>query len=175
MAAAFRFADHALVFGAIGPPITAAQIEQAIPEAFPGKDGFVRFYGTYNGMFFPGAAYFFRERFQQVGTNDYNRLGVNGFDFIARAAGEKDEHLVSMLHARENLARHRPELRSFVTAHLPFASDGSGNDYWIELSTGRVKWRVLEGFEDERQLVDVAPSFLDFASNLEAGRRPRAG
>jgi len=61
-----------------------------------------------------------------------------------------------------------------LASHLPFASDGSGNDFWIELSTGRVKFRVLEGFEDVRDLVDVAASFVDLASSLEARRRVAA-
>jgi len=175
MTALFHFADPALVFGDVGPPITAQQIGQAIPEAFPGKDGFVDFYSTYNGLAFPGTAWFRRERFHQVASSDYNRISLLDIYFIPRTPGEKDENLQSMPRAREIVARSRPELRAFVDSHLPFAADGSGNDYWIELATGRVMWRVLEGFEGPSQLVEVAPAFLDFVANLEAKRRPGAG
>jgi hypothetical protein len=171
MTATFEFADSTLKPDEFGPPISKPQIEQAIPELFPGKDGFARFYLRYNGLYIADGALFFRERFRAIQPGDYNRLGVNNFYFIPRFPGEESDVLLSLMHMRENLARRRPDLKSFAASHLPFAGDGSGNDFWIELATGRVKYRALEDFDDERDLVDVAPTFLDFAVNLECRSR----
>jgi hypothetical protein len=175
MSSHFNFKHASLVIEEIGPPITEEQIVEAIREDFPGKEGFAAFYLTHNGVCFRPAAICYRSRFQQVKKGDYERLEVDNFYFIPRFAGDDVETMVSMVDARAAMARWRPELRDFIQAHLPFACDASGNDFWIEFLTGRIKYRPLEEFESEKDLVDVAPSFIDFAVNLEAwsaARRP---
>jgi len=164
----FVFRDTGLVISDAGPPIDESAIAQAIPDAFPGKEGFVAFYVRYNGVYFPRGAMFYCDRFRSVLPHDHNRLTVSNFLFIPRFSGEKDDYLISITHTRDNMMQRRPDLRAFAQAHLPFASDASGNDFWIELLTGRIKYRPLEEFENEKDLVDVAPSFIDFAENVEA-------
>jgi hypothetical protein len=173
----FEFGDTGLVISDVGPPIDEIGIARAIPDSFPGKNGFIAFYLTYNGLYFPRGAVYYRDRFRSIPPQDHNRLTVSNFLFIPRSPGEEDDYLVSMIHARDNMIQKRPDLCEFLHAHLQFASDASGNDFWIELPTGRVKYRPLEEFESARSLVDVAPSFIDFAAGLEAwspARKPAA-
>ena len=167
MISKFAFRDPDLFIGEIGPSIAEAQIREIVPETFPGKKDFVVFYTTYNGLDFPKGALFYRHRFHDVTRGDYDRLEVGSFWFIPRFPGEKHHYLVSMIHYRENMARRWPYLRPLVDFYLPLAADASGNDFWIELETGQIKYRVLEDFETVDDLVDAAPSFFDFASNLE--------
>jgi len=168
----FDFKARGLVIEEIGPPITEEQIGSSVPESFPGKDAFVEFYLLRNGLFIPGGAYFYRSRFREISPGDFDAISVDNFYFIPRFPGETHDMLASIHHARSHLWRWRPERRSFFESHLPFACDGSGNDYWIEISSGRVKFILLEGNGGEGEIVDVAPTFDDFASNLEQ-RRPR--
>jgi len=156
----------------IGPPITREQIEIAVPELFTGREAFIDFYLARNGVFFPEAAYFYRSHFRDISPNDFDEISVLGFDFIPRFPGETHDMLISMHHARSHLWRWRPDRRPFVESHLHFAGDGSGNDYWIEIDSGRVKFVIMEAHDGEGEIVDAAPTFGDFASHLEP-RRPR--
>ena len=167
MTSKFSFRDPELVIGEIGPPITEAQIREVVPEEFPGKEDFVAFYSTYNGPDIPDSALFYRHRFYDVAPGDYDRLSVITFWFIPRFPGEKHHFLVLMIRVREAMARMRPDLREFGATHLSVACDASGNDFWTEFKTGRIKYRALEDFDGPDDLVEAAPSFLDFVSNLE--------
>ena len=167
MIEAFNFRDRGLVIDETGPMITEAQIDQAIPEEFPGKDAFVAFQVLQNGVHFLRGAVFYRELFHEVSEGDYNRLEVEYLYFVPRFPDDDHDYLVSIVQMRENLARRRSDLRAFVATHLPVACDASGNAFWIELSTGRVKYVALEDFESERDVVDAAPTFRDFVANIQ--------
>src|SRR4051812_23958358 len=145
MALRFDFQAHGLVIEEIGPSITEEQICASVPESFPGKDAFVEFCLLRNGLFIPGGAYFYRSRFHEILPGDFDAISVDNFYFVTRFPGEAHDMLVSMQHARSHLWRMRPELRPFIESHLPFACDGSGNAYWIEMNSGRVKFVLLEG------------------------------
>lgn len=53
-------------------------------------------------------------------------------------------------------------LQKFTQKNIPFARDAGDNDYWIELSTGRIKYThsTVPNWADN--IINVAPSFYDF-------------
>jgi len=59
----------------------------------------------------------------------------------------------------------------FVDTHVPITSDGSGNDIWIHIPSGRIRYVNFDYASDDGP-IEVAPSFIDFVSNLGIGLRP---
>lgn len=165
--------DARLVSCSTGPEITPEQIVRAVPEQFPGKDDFVDFYSRQNGAWFSNGALFYRSRLQAVSPGELDRLEVMFVHFVPRFEADEHDELVSMLHIRMNLAKRRPALRDFAKAHLPLASDASGNEFWLDLSSGKVSYALLDEFDGADNLVEVAPSFREFVSHMEP--RPSAG
>lgn len=165
--------DSRLVACSTGPAITAEGIVRAVPEPFPGKEDFVDFYTRHNGAWFMEGAIFYRSRLQPVPTGALDRLEVVFMHFVPRFEADEHDDLVSMLHIRRNLAQRRPALRGFAEAHLPLASDASGNEFWLDLSSGRVSYALLDEFDGTDNLVDVASSFREFVTHLEP--RPSTG
>ena len=64
------------------------------------------------------------------------------------------------------LVKAEPTLREFFDEHIPFADDGFGNDFWIELSSGVIK-KVYYDDDPLFQLM-VAPSFISFCKSLRS-------
>jgi hypothetical protein len=132
----------------------------------------VKFYVRHNGGWFGGrVAIFYRDKFYPVPRGYHNSMEVLGFRFIPRYPGDDVYELRSLVEVREQRMRWYIELKPFFETHFPFAGDAGDNDYWIELPTGRVRYTIWEGF-DEKGVVDIAPSFYDFVSNLVSERRP---
>jgi hypothetical protein len=56
-------------------------------------------------------------------------------------------------------SRPYPQLRVFVDTHMPIAFDRCGNDFWIDLVTGRIDM-LLHGMQEDP--IGIASSFQDF-------------
>lgn len=130
----------------LGPPITESQITSVIPDSFAGKEDFVRFYLRHNGGYFEGGAIFPSDKFYLAG--DHPSAEVEEFFFIPRHIGEKASEFLSSVRLHELRAQWYGDLNTFIETHFPFAGDGSYNDYWIEIPTGRIKYTRWESFRE---------------------------
>jgi hypothetical protein len=130
--------------------VTREQIECVISQDFKGKEDFVQFYLVQNGVYFPEGAEISTEQFQNIEDEEYYELEI---EFIYNI-----EHLTKMWEA----IKERSEIaKRFVETHIPFARDAAGNDFFIEIPTGIVKYVSWE-YDIEEGLIGVAPNFKDF-------------
>ena len=161
------FRDPRVQFKKRGPSISEPEIAAAIPESFVGKKEFIRFYLRHNGGYFKDFAFIYRDAFQKVQKGQVNSLGIIGFFFIPRKPGDKVQGFRSILEEKEGLREGYSKnkwVRSFIGSHIPIACDGSGDDHWIEIPTGRIRFLDMESVD--KGPIEVAPSFQEFVSNL---------
>ncbi|KZE80958.1 hypothetical protein AV926_09290 [Myroides marinus] len=144
--------DYSLEFNVIGEKITIDDIINVVVEDFKGKEDFIQFYLATNGVFFSGEPVVSTEKF----TNDdeYYEIDLECF--------YKLENIVKMRNAIKNRS---VEASKFVETHIPFATNAAGNDFFIEIPTGEIKYISWED-EIEEGLIWIAPSFKDFCSAI---------
>jgi hypothetical protein len=161
------FRDAGVQFNVTGPAMTKSEIIALIPEPFNGKDDFVSFYAQYNGGYFKRFALIYRDLFQNVPAGQVNSLGIVGFFSILPDSEKKIKGCLSMIEEKLGLLQvyaGHVAIRRFIESHIPFAYDGSGNNHWIEIPTGRVRFIDMEVVE--KGFLEIAPSFGHFVNNL---------
>ena len=166
------FSDPKMQFKVIGPAISKSQIELAVPEVFVGKDDFVQFYLSNNGGYFRNFAFIYRDLFQRVTRKQVNSLEILGFFSIPRKRNDALSGVRSITQEREVLLRAHGNNKSvcaFIKSHIPIGFDGSGDDHWLDLSTGRIRFLDMESVENGP--IEVAPSFIDLVANLVGNLR----
>jgi hypothetical protein len=144
------FTNPALNIHILNKGITKEKIESVISQNFKGKEDFIQFYLAYDGVFFNEGAVICTEQFQNVEDEEYYELEI---EFIYSI-----EHLTKM---REAIKEHSEIAKKFVETHIPFARDAAGNDFFIEIPTGIVKYVSWE-YDIEEGLIWVAPDFKVF-------------
>jgi hypothetical protein len=134
------FQDINLDFRVLNKGITVEQIDGAIPFDFEDKEYFKQFYLVHDGVYFPeGAA---------INMNEFHEI-----EFIYNI-----EHLKKMWEA---IKERSSEAKVFAETHFPFARDAAGNEFFIEIPAGLVKYVSWEyGLPDGEVL--VAPNFSKF-------------
>lgn len=152
----FLLGESVLDFQLLGQKVTELQVVNTIQSPFNGKDDFVKFYRFYNGAFFPDSVELSRSSFYEVGEFDFDSLGVECFYTIA-------EDLEEMW---ELTREHSPEAKVFAETHFPFAADCAGNEFFIEMPTGYVKYVSWE-YGIPEGVVIAAPNFKDFCLALK--------
>ena len=115
----------------------------------------IEYYTSNDGTTFFYDAEMHRSVFYSLGA------GNEGIDRISVAFFLSLEEIVKI---RELKIEAEPTLREFFDEHIPFADDGFGNDFWIELSSGVIK-KVYYDDDPPFQLM-VAPSFISFCKSL---------
>ena len=144
------FINPNLNFQILNEGIAREQIESVISQDFKGKEDFIQFFLVHNGIYFPEGAEISTEQFQDIEDEEYYELET---EFIYSI-----EHLTKMWEA----IKERSEIaKKFVETHIPFARDAAGNEFFIEIPTGIVKYISWE-YDIEEGLVWVAPNFKDF-------------
>lgn len=113
-----------------GAEINDEQIKYSIPYDFNGKNDFIDFYKIYNGIDFPDGAFIKRSKFYVVSDDEYDELEVECFY-------EMPNSLVEIWEATKEHSLHA---KLFAEQHIPFARDAAGNDFWIEIDTGMIKY-----------------------------------
>lgn len=171
------FKDKDLRLSGNGAAVTEEDIEIAVSEKFSGKDDFVHFYLQHNGGIFAGEAYFYRDTFHKVPRGKVNSLPISCFFPIPsslKGANNPPVTLVSMRAASLKGYGHLREMKKFLKTHIPFADDGGGDNYWIEIPSGRIRYVKME-YVDSGPLavMEIAPSFKDFVSNIAACLRSK--
>lgn len=131
------------------------QIEDLIPFYFEGKEDFILFYLSFNGVYFPKGAKISTESFLGVDEDEYYELEL-----------EYIYDIEYILEVKEAIKEQSEEVKKFAETHIPFARNAGGNDFFIEILTGKIKYVSWEyGIEDG--LIEVAPSFKDFCCVIE--------
>ncbi len=151
------FTDPNLIFKENKSSLTQMNILKSIPFDFQGKKDFISFYTLYNGVVFPCGAFFYRDSFYKVSSNEYNLLDIGAFFEISNSEN-------SILKMWESL---KEDLRTKEITHkyFPFGNDSSGNLYCIESKSGVI---VYLQHESPKDIIEVAPSFLDFCNNIQS-------
>jgi len=57
-----------------------------------------------------------------------------------------------------------PELRDFLAKHRPIAFDHSGNDIWIDLQSGRLRFVDWDQYKDGP--TEIAATFREFVTRF---------
>lgn len=149
------FKHQNLILKVQNKSITADIIESVIPQSFRGKEEFVQFYLSQNGVYFPEGAKISTEHFQGTDDEGYYELEI---EFIYSI-----EHLAKMWKtAKEN----SDSMKIFAEKHIPFARDAAGNEFYIEISSGMIKYVSWE-YGIEEGVVDVAYCFKDFCIEIK--------
>ena len=149
------FKHQNLILKVRNKSVTADIIESVIPQSFRGKEEFVQFYLSQNGVYFPEGAKISTEHFQGTADEGYYELEI---EFIYSI-----EHLAKMWEtAKEN----SDSMKIFAEKHIPFARDAAGNEFYIEIPSGMIKYVSWE-YGLEEGIIDVAHSFRDFCLHIE--------
>lgn len=156
-------------FAITGPPVTAAGIESALPQSFQGKDDLIQFYLSNNGgsrTRFGGTVYCGDPK-HQVSRDHPENARAEGFYAIHLNADEKMIGFLSMLKHHALMSRKcdkYPQLKAFVEQHMPLAFDHCGNEFWIDVETGIIRYLFVDSMLDGP--IDIASSFQEFLLNL---------
>lgn len=165
------FTDKNLNFEHSLHGLSKDQIDTLIPHDFKGKDFFVRFYLTCNGGYFSGGAYFYRDAFYSIKSNDYNLMEIEGFNFIQSYPNEESSFLLSINEIWDTRRKYSKNMKEFAKRHFPFAGDAGDNDYWLDMESGYVKYIRWESDDNPDSAIIVAPTFHDFCMKIQANRR----
>jgi hypothetical protein len=149
------FTNPNLNFQVLNEGLARERISNIILYDFNGKENFIGFYLVHDGVYFPDGASINRSSFQKVTEDEYNELEI---EFIYSI-----EHLTKMWEAikeRSTIAK------KFVETHIPFARDAAGNEFFIEIPTGIVKYVSWE-YDIEEGILDVAANFREFCLAIQ--------
>jgi hypothetical protein len=155
-----HFFANNVVFQTRESHFTEKEIIDIIPYAFEGKEYFVQFYLTYDGIWFPDSAYLYRDLFYKVSDED-NMLAIDHFLFLTNA----ETTVISIWDA---IKENKGIKKEYSDNHIPFACDAGGNLFLIELKSGKIKYMEMESPYD---VTLVAPSFIDFCNGIQAEER----
>ncbi|MDR5784647.1 hypothetical protein QCE63_35240 [Caballeronia sp. LZ065] len=164
MAGNFDFTAQGVSFVNSAGQVTQEQIESVLPFHFDGKEFFVEFYLSYNGGIFLNGARFYRNKIHRIQKGGYTSVEIEGFYFIPRFEGERVPKLMSIPEMWRINKKSFKTLELFSKAHFPFAADASGNNYWIDIETGKIKYIAMDSDGSE---VEVAPSFSIFCRGIQ--------
>lgn len=135
--------------------MTKEEINNIIPSNFRGKDVFIQLYSIYNGVYFPNGAWVKIYHSQRAEDDEDEGLEI---EFIYSL-----EHLTKMWNVLKNRSN---EAKKFVETHIPFARDAAGNEFFIEINSGVIKYISWEDGLTEN-ITDIAPDFKEFCMAIE--------
>lgn len=114
---------------------------------FPGKDEYMEFLLQFNGLFFPDGLILKSDL--DVELEVETLYDVNG-----------------RLERYWDIAKKNPDLPDdFTTRHIPIGNDAAGNQYWVDLFSGKILFFETE-YDFSEGLHVVSDCFCTFYSNL---------
>ncbi|HEM6916185.1 TPA: SMI1/KNR4 family protein [Providencia stuartii] len=146
------FTDPHLKFEKSLEGLTSEEIKTFIPQEFNGKDFFIEFYKHFNGGYFYGGAFIYRDNFISLDDVD-------------------SPYLLSISDVLKYRRKISKDFIDFTQLNIPFAGDAGDNDYWISLETGEIKYTRSTDIDCLDNIIDIAPSFRDFCLNIQSKRR----
>lgn len=164
------FTDPHLKFEKSLDGLTSEEIKTFIPQEFNGKDFFIEFYKHFNGGYFYGGAFIYRDNFNKINDNDYNLMEIESFNFISLDDVDSP-YLLSISDVLKYRRKISKDFINFTQLNIPFAGDAGDDDYWISLETGEIKYTRSTDIDCLDNIIDIAPSFRDFCLNIQSKRR----
>ncbi|MWW26914.1 SMI1/KNR4 family protein [Algibacter lectus] len=149
------FTNTALKMHILNNGVTKEKIENVISQDFKGKEDFIKFYLAYDGVFFNEGAVVSIEQFEKDDEDEYYELELESIYRI--------DQIQSIWEA---IKERSAGAKKFMESHIPFAGDAGGNDFFIEIPTGTIKYISWE-YEIEEGLIGVAHNFKDFCLSVE--------
>ncbi|MEA0554827.1 SMI1/KNR4 family protein [Lysinibacillus irui] len=164
-----EFFNNDILFENSWKSISLSQINEIVPDEFPGKKDFIKFYLTTNGGVFSKGAYIYPDNFYEASNKDYYSIEIGSFFHIPLIEDEEDsDYTTSIERAKDRRIDYSEEFEDFVLFHIPFADNHADNDFWIDIQTGEIKYMDYEVSYDPENAIIVAPSFLDFCKHIQA-------
>jgi hypothetical protein len=156
-------------FAIVGPPVSEAEIVALFSVPFPGRDDLVQFYSNVNGgsRTPQGCLIHCGNPAHKVSRDRLNEIRIEGFFSISRDATDKMLPFAPMLGQYASTLTtfgQSPEVKTFLEHHKPVAFDHSGNDIWIDLESGRLRFMDWDAYEDGP--VEIASSFQEFVTRF---------
>jgi hypothetical protein len=156
-------------FGIVGPPVSETDIVRIFPNPFPGREDLVQFFVHQNGgsRTAQGCLVHCGNPAHRVDRDHLEAMKLEGFFSVSNDPEERMLPFAPILHhhaAIRNTFARVPEIGTFLERHRPIAFDHSGNDLWIDLETGTIRW--MDWNAHRAGPVDVAPSFQEFVSRF---------
>lgn len=131
-------------------------ITEIIPPKFQGREDFIEFYLHLNGVFFPDGA--------DIATTP----------FIGPIDGKEHYYILSLdyFYDIDSIKDYLPTLKEsfckeFIENHFIFARNPSGNEFFIEIPSGKIKYVDWEEWGSAEAVIDVASNFKEFCDKLE--------
>ncbi|MCH1624640.1 SMI1/KNR4 family protein [Ferdinandcohnia quinoae] len=164
-----KFLDNDILFENSWKSVSLSEINEIVPDEFPGKKDFIEFYLTTNGGVFSKGAYIYPNNFYEVLNKDYYSIEIGSFYHILLIEDEADSvYTTSIERAKDRRIDYSEEFEDFVLFHIPFADNHADNDFWIDIQTGEIKYMDYEISSDPKDAIIVAPSFPDFCKHIQA-------
>jgi hypothetical protein len=154
-------------FAIVGPPISEPEVVALFPTPFPGREDLVQFYLNTNGgsRTEQGCLIHCGNPAHKVTKDRLNEIRIEGFFSISRDAADKMLPFAPLLgqHASAvSIFGQSPEVKAFLEQNKPIAFDHSGNDIWIDLQSGLMRFMDWDVYEEGP--VEIAASFREFAT-----------
>lgn len=165
------FALNKLTFNDSYPGLDTTIIESMLPSKFKGREHFIDFYSKYNGGYFDGGAFIYRDLFYKITSKDHNLLEIESFHYIETPSILQHPRLLSIKEVINNKKISYPRNSEFFQNNIPFAGNCGDNDFWLDTATGIVKYTAMEDDIGPNNAILVAPSFLDFYTQIQGSRR----
>lgn len=169
-----QFARNDVIFNDSLPGLSIELLETMLPENFPGRHDFMSFYSTHNGGYFDGGAYIYRKDIYNLKPDDYNLLEIEAFNFIPTHQNQTHPRLMSTSEILESRRVHYKENSNFLSNNIPFAGDAGDNDFWIDTSTGIIRYTRTENLSDFSRAILVAPNFRTFCNAIRGSRKQKS-
>ena len=165
--------------------ISTNQIEVEVPEYFPGKEDFIKFYSAYNGGDFfeysdfePNPEFLLPTEFQDIDEWDVlgfypislpNEEGPSVSTYSVLTMKTTKKYSSTIQNQRDKFYQESAgEFKDFFSSHIPIANDSSDSTYFISIRTGEVKYLDFDDyFENPNLAFTVASSFSDFCKRIK--------
>lgn len=156
-------------FAIVGPPVSEAEIVALFPVPFPGRDDLVQFYLNNNGgsRSDTGGTFYCGIQAHRVSRDNFANMRLEGFFSLSLFSEERVLGVRSMqrYHAsRLGTFSGVPGVKAFLEHHKPLAFDHSGNDIWIDLESGYLRFMDWDTSADGP--VKIASSFQEFVTRF---------
>ncbi|GLO29890.1 hypothetical protein PPUN12996_19460 [Pseudomonas putida] len=166
------FAHNDITLNDSLPGLSINSLKHIFPNNFPGRDSLISFYSTYNGGYFDGGAYIYREDIYTLKPDDYNLLEIEAFNFIPAHPNQTHSRLMSTTEKLDLRIIHHKANSCFLSKNIPFAGDAGANDFWIDTATGVIRYTRSEHLSDPSRAILVAPNFRTFLDAIRGSRKP---
>jgi len=162
------FFGEKVIFGFPGAEIGRQEIDEI--DDFPGKDDFVKFYVAHNGGSFIYDAWFYPENCNNVSKIGDSFITLGLFLKIPTDRDDLDYIGVSMENIKDRILENYDDFEDFVLFHIPFATDVTGNPFWIDIQSGDIKYTDFQESTNPDDAITVSFSFGNFCKRITANK-----